>query len=52
MLKIQNSSKMAQVEVEVEVGGLDEPQRGGIGLTHVSPLFFCCNNFCVVLVLF
>ena len=38
MLKIQNSSKMAQVEVEVEVGDLDEPQRGGIGLAHASPL--------------
>ena len=34
MLKIQNLSKMVQVEVEVE------PQRGGIGLAHSSPLFF------------
>ena len=25
-------SKLAQVEVEVEVGGLDEPQCEGIGL--------------------
>ena len=29
-----------EVEVEVEVGGLDEPQRGGIGLAHTSPLLF------------
>ena len=29
---------MAQVEVEVE--GLHEPQRGDIGPAHVSPLFF------------
>ena len=40
MLKIKNSSKIAQVEVEVEVGGLDEPQRGGIGLAHASLLIF------------
>ena len=40
MLKIQNSSKMVQVEVEVEVEGLDAHQRGGIGLAHASPLFF------------
>ena len=39
-LKIQNSSKMAQIEVEVELGGLDEPQRGRIGLALASPLFF------------
>ena len=31
---------MAQVEVDVGVGGLDEPQREGIGLAHASPLFF------------
>ena len=39
MLKIKNSSKMAKVEVEVEVGHLDdEPQRGGIGLAHAPAL--------------
>ena len=35
---------MAQVEVDAEVRdlvvGLHEPQRGGIGLAHASPLFF------------
>ena len=36
MLKIKNSSKIAQVEVGGLVGGLDEPQRGGIGLAHGS----------------
>ena len=42
MLKIQNSNKMAQVEVEDKdlVEGLDEPRRGVIGLAHASTLFF------------
>ena len=35
---LQNSSKIAHVEVDV--GGLNEPQRGGIGLAHASPLSF------------
>ena len=27
-------------QIEVEVGGLNEPQRGSIGLAHASPLSF------------
>ena len=32
---------MAQVEVEIEVGGLDEPQRGGIGLFAITISVWC-----------
>ena len=42
MPKIKNSSKMTQVEVELNYGGLDEPQRGGIGLAHAITIYVWC----------
>ena len=41
MSKIKNSSKVTQVEVEVDVESLDAHHRGGIGLAqHSQPSSF------------